>query len=205
MKEVVKSAIDGDGSSDVSERMDLRLHGRAYKLIRRSSIGYVDSSSSVGSHQQAEKPLSRSLRLYWPNWSANREALAIKLDSYSEDHTTIYRLQNNPRPKKCQGHKGAEHPKRANPIRSVDICEPLGPFLKEFTDAEDLASSFSRTAACPCFKAYHPKLAQQAKCSKASILPAIRTSQLRNPCAVDLESSGSDTRIRMSRTSAPNG
>jgi integrase len=68
------------------------------------------------------------------------EALAAKLDSYSEDHTTISSDCKTIYVRKSVWNGREQKPKTENAIRSVDIPETLAAFLKSF--AGDRTSGF---------------------------------------------------------------
>src|SRR5207248_7019997 len=68
------------------------------------------------------------------------EALAIKLDDYSEDHTTISSDCKTIHVRKSIWNGKEQKPKTDNAIRSVDIPATLATFLKSF--AADRSSGF---------------------------------------------------------------
>ena len=60
------------------------------------------------------------------------EALAIKLDAYTEDHSTITPDCTTIYIRKSVRGTSEQKPKTENALRSIDVCDALAAFLKEF-------------------------------------------------------------------------
>jgi integrase len=140
LKEVVASAINGDG-----KQMFLRQWNHEYidlpvvdpksqhrpTLNSKQVTDVIDGSS--GRYQALYALLAGTgLRI--------GEALATKLDPYSDDHTTISSDCKTIHVRKSVWNGQEQKPKTENAIRSVDIPEALAAFLKAF--AGDRTSGF---------------------------------------------------------------
>jgi integrase len=140
MKEVVASAIDGDG-----RRMFPREWNHEYmdvpvvdpKKQHRPTLTPAQVSEVI---KKAEGHYRALYALLAGTGLRIGEALAVKLDPYSEDHTTISSDCKTIYVRKSARGTKEQKPKTDNAIRSVDLCEPLAAFLKEF--AGDRRSGF---------------------------------------------------------------
>ena len=140
LKEVVASAINGDGKQMFPrqwnhEYIDLpvvdpkKQHRPTLNSKRVSDV----ITRSAGRYQALYALLAGTgLRI--------GEALATKLDPYSEDHTTISSDCKTIHVRKSIWNGREQKPKTENAIRSVDIPETLAAFLKSF--AGDRTSGF---------------------------------------------------------------
>jgi integrase len=140
MKEVVASAIDGDGRRTFprewnQEYMDVPLVDP--KKQHRPTLTPDRVTEVV---QKAERHYRVLYALLAGTGLRIGEALAIKLDSYSEDHTTISSDCKTIHVRKSVRGTKEQNPKTDNAVRSVDICEALAVFLREF--AEGRSSGF---------------------------------------------------------------
>ena len=149
MKEVVASAIDGDG-----RRMFPREWNHEYmdvpivdpKKQHRPTLTPAQVSEVI---KQAESHYRVLYALLAGTGLRIGEALAIKLDPYSEDHTTISSDCKTIHVRKSVRGTKEQKPKTDNAIRSVDVCEPLAAFLKEFTDGRTSGFLFQSDSGLP--------------------------------------------------------
>ena len=140
MKEVVASAIDGEG-----RRMFPREWNHEYmdmpivdpKKQHRPTLTPAQVAEVI---RKAEGHYRVLYALLAGTGLRIGEALAIKLDPFSEDHTTISFDCKTIHIRKSVRGRNEQKPKTDNAIRSVDVCEPLAAFLKEF--AGDRRSGF---------------------------------------------------------------
>jgi integrase len=149
MKEVVASAIDGDG-----RRMFPREWNYDYMDVpivdpqkqHRPTLTPAQVSEVI---KQAESHYRVLYALLAGTGLRIGEALAIKLDPYSEDHTTISSDCKTIHFRKSVRGTKERKPKTGNAIRSVDICELLGAFLNEFTDGRTSGFLFQSDSGLP--------------------------------------------------------
>jgi integrase len=80
------------------------------------------------------------------------ELLAIKLDPYSEDHTTITPDCKTIHVRKSVWGTNEQKPKTANAVRSVDLCEPLAAYLREFIGGRTSGFLFQSDSGRPLFQ-----------------------------------------------------
>ncbi len=132
MKEVVASAIDGDGRQMFPrewnhEYMDMPI------LDENKQHRPTLTSQRVSEVVRQAKDRYRVLYALLAGTGLRiGEALAIKLEPYSEDHTTISPDSKTIHIRKSVWNGKEQPPKTKNAVRSVDLCEPLAAFLKEF-------------------------------------------------------------------------
>jgi len=82
------------------------------------------------------------------------EALATRLEPYSEDHTTISPDFKTIHVRKSVFRSAEQKPKTENAIRSVDICDALAAILKEFVGTRTTGFLFrSRSRGLPLLQA----------------------------------------------------
>jgi integrase len=132
MKEVVASAIDGDGRQMFPrewnhEYMDVPIVDP--KKQRRPTLTRQRLSEVI---EQAKGRYRVLYALLAGTGLRIGEALAIRLDPYSEDHTTISPDYRTIHIRKSVWTGREQAPKTRNAVRSVDVCEPLAAFLREF-------------------------------------------------------------------------
>ena len=77
------------------------------------------------------------------------EALAIKLDPYSDEHSTISTDCKTIHILKSVRGTNEQKPKTQNAIRSVDVCEPLAAILKEFAGSRTSGFLFQSDSGLP--------------------------------------------------------
>jgi integrase len=140
MKEVVASAIDGDG-----RRMFPREWNYEYMDVpvvdpKKQHRPTLTPTRVTDVIQKAERHYRILYALLAGTGLRIGEALAIKLDPYSEDHTTISSDCKTIYVRKSVRGTKEQDPKTDNAIRSVDICEALAVLLRDF--ARDRSSGF---------------------------------------------------------------
>ena len=140
LKQVVASAIDGHGKQMFPrhwnhEYIDLPIvePGKQHRPTLSSKHVTDVIARSQGRYQALYALLAGTgLRI--------GEALAIKLNEYSEDHTTVSSDFKMIHVRKSIWNGREQKPKTVNAIRSVDIPDTLANFLKTF--AGDRSSGF---------------------------------------------------------------
>jgi integrase len=132
MKEVVASAIDGNGRQMFPrewnhEYMDVPIIDA--KKQYRPTLTPQQLSQVI---REAEGRYGVMYALAAGSGLRAGELLAIRLDPYSEDHTTISSDCKTIHVRKSVRGTNEQKPKTKNAIRSVDLCEALAAFLREF-------------------------------------------------------------------------
>jgi integrase len=140
MKEVVASAIDGDGRRIFPrewnhEYMDVPVVDP--KKQHRPTLTPAQVTDVI---QKAERHYRVLYALLSGTGLRIGEALAIKLEPYSEDHTTLSSDCKTIHVRKSVRGTKEQKPKTDNAVRSVDLCEALAILLREF--AGDRLSGF---------------------------------------------------------------
>lgn len=140
LKEVVASAINGDGKQMFPRQWN-------HEYIDLPVVDPKKQHRPTLNSKQVSDVITRSTGRYQALYALLPgtglrigEALAIKLDPYSEDHTTISSDCKTIHVRKSIWNGREQKPKTENAIRSVDIPETLAAFLKSF--AGDRTSGF---------------------------------------------------------------
>lgn len=140
MKEVVASAINGDGKQMFPRQWN-------HEYIDLPVVDPKKQHRPTLNSKQVTDVIARSIGRYQALYALLAgtglrigEALATKLDTYSEDHTTISSDGKTVHVRKSIWNGREQKPKTENAIRSVDIPESLAAFLKTF--AGDRTSGF---------------------------------------------------------------
>lgn len=149
MKEVVASAIDNDGRRIFPrewnhEYMDVPVVDP--KKQHRPTLTSARVSEVV---RQAEGRYRVLYALLAGTGLRAGEALAIKLDPYSEEHTTLSSDCKTIHVRRSVRGTKEQTPKTDNAIRSVDVCEPLAFFLKEFVGDRKSGFLFQSNSGLP--------------------------------------------------------
>jgi len=149
MKEVVASAIDGDG-----RRMFPREWNHEYMDVpivdpKKQHRPTLTAARVTEVIQKAERHYRVLYALLAGTGLRIGEALAIKLDPDSEDHTTISSDCKTIHVRKSVRGTREQNPKTDNAIRSVDICEALVVFLREFTEGRSSGFLFQSDSGRP--------------------------------------------------------
>lgn len=149
MKEVVASAINGDGRQTFPrvwnhEYMDVPVLDP--KMQHRPTLTSRQVSDVV---KRAEGRYRILYAMLAGTGLRIGEALAIKLDPYSSDHTTISSDCKTIHIRKSVRATTEQKPKTNNAIRSVDVCEPLAALLKEFIGARNSGFLFQSDSGLP--------------------------------------------------------
>jgi integrase len=140
LKEVVASAINGDGKQMFPRQWN-------HEYIDLPVVDPKKQHRPTLNSKQVSDVITRSTGRYQALYALLPgtglrigEVLAIELDPYSEDHTTISSDCKTIYVRKSIWNGREQKPKTENAIRSVDIPETLAAFLKSF--AGDRTSGF---------------------------------------------------------------
>jgi integrase len=140
LKEVVASAINGDGKQMFPRQWN-------HEYIDLPVVDPKKQHKPTLNSKQVSDVIKRSTGRYQALYALLPgtglrigEALAIKLDPYSEDHTTVSSDCKTIHVRKSIWNGREQKPKTENAIRFVDIPETLAAFLKSF--AGDRTSGF---------------------------------------------------------------
>jgi integrase len=149
MKEVVASAINGDGRQMFPrewnhEYMDVPILDPTKQ--HRPTLTPGQLSQAV---QQATGRYRVMYALAAGSGLRAGELLAIKLDPYSEDHTTITPDCKTIHVRKSVRGTKEQKPKTRNAIRSVDLCEPLAALVREFIGVRKSGFLFQSDSGLP--------------------------------------------------------
>lgn len=149
LKAVVASAINGDGKQMFPREWNhdyIDLPVVDPKTQRRPTLSSKQVTEVVANSQGRYQSLyallaGTGLRI--------GEALAIKLDAYSELHTTISSDCKTIHVRKSIWNGREQRPKTENAIRSVDIPEILAAFLKSFVGGRTSGFLFQTDSSLP--------------------------------------------------------
>lgn len=149
MKEVVASAIDSDGRQMFPREWN---HEYMDVPILDPTKQHRPTLTPARVSQVMEEAQGRYRVMYALAAGSGLRAgelLAIKLDPYSEDHTTITPDRKTIHVRKSVRGTQEQKPKTKNAIRSVDLCDPLAALLKEFIGARKFGFLFQSDSGLP--------------------------------------------------------
>jgi len=145
LKEVVASPINGDGKQIFPRQWN-------HEYIDLLVVDPKRKHRPTLSSKQVTDVIARSAGRYQALYALLAgtglrigEALATKLDPYSENHTTISSDCKTIYVRKSVWNGREQQPKTENAIRSVDIPETLAAFLKTFASDRTAGSLLFQT------------------------------------------------------------
>jgi integrase len=149
LKEVVASAISGDGKQKFPRQWNHDYIDLPVVDPKRQHRPTLNSKQVTDVIEQSEGRYQALYALLAGTGLRIGEALATKLDAYSEEHTTISTDCKTIHIRKSIWNGREQRPKTENAIRSVDIPESLAAFLKTFAGTRSSGFLFQTDSGLP--------------------------------------------------------